>query len=216
MCEVEQQRSYEHKQQTTTKCRRSQKKNDRIREGLRDHNKDKKMGVDYGSGIGYARSQNNSSTINSTSSSPLVRLCPACGLAGHSRRTHRSCLKYKQPTKKAKVAANGGQEETTQNDKQAGTEQAGTKILEKVSSIEKNNSTEKNDAYVNRETEILRKVGERESKLASSQNMLSESVSLIEETNSVEWLTDEVLKVDEMDFDDDANINSDTSDTEIE
>ena len=59
------------------------KKNDRIREGLRDHNKDKKMGVDYGSGIGYARSQTNS-TINNTSSSSVVKLCPACGLAGHS------------------------------------------------------------------------------------------------------------------------------------
>ena len=42
--------------------------------------------------------------------------------------------------------------------------------------------------------------------------MSSDGVSETHETDSVECLTDEVLRLDKMDFDDDVNVDSDTSD----
>ena len=56
----------------------------------------------------------------------------------------------------------------------------------------------------------------RESELASGTKLSSDGVLETHETDSVEWLTDEVLRPDEMDFDDDANIDSDTSESEFE
>ena len=46
--------------------------------------------------------------------------------------------------------------------------------------------------------------------------MSTDGVSETHDADSVEWLTDEVLRPDKMDFDDDANIDSDTSESEIE
>ena len=56
----------------------------------------------------------------------------------------------------------------------------------------------------------------RESELASGTKLSSDGVSETQDADSMEWLTDEVLRLDEMDFNDDANIDSDTSESEIE
>ena len=56
----------------------------------------------------------------------------------------------------------------------------------------------------------------RESELASGTKLSSDGVTETHETDSVEWLTDKVLRLDKMDFDGDVNIDSDTSETEIE
>ena len=56
----------------------------------------------------------------------------------------------------------------------------------------------------------------RESELASGTKLSSDGVSETHDADSVERLTDEVLRLDKMDFDDDENINSDTSESEIE
>ena len=80
----------------------------------------------------------------------------------------------------------------------------------------KNYNTEKNDNYVNQEMNILRKIRKRASKLASGPNMSSDGILETDETNSVEWLTDKVLRVYQMDFDNDVNIDSDIPEADIE
>ena len=56
----------------------------------------------------------------------------------------------------------------------------------------------------------------RESELASGTKLSSDGVSETHDADSMRWQTDEVLRPDEMDFDDDVNIDSDTSESEIE
>ena len=129
-CESDRLRSFEHTKKT--KCCRSQKNNDKIKEGLRCTAKDKTVGVDHGSGIGCISDKSNN-VNNGSATSERDKRCPACRLAGHSRQSHRSCLQHESAKKKAKVSDNGGEEETTKN-----AEQAGVKIPETNSSMKKN------------------------------------------------------------------------------
>ena len=105
----------------------------------------------------------------------------------------------------------GGEEETTKN-----AEQADVKNPKIISSMEKTCNTQTDDGCVNQKRELLRKIGERESELASGTKLSLDGVSETQDADSVQWLTDEVLRLDEMDFDDDANIDSDTFDTDVE
>ena len=82
--------------------------------------------------------------------------------------------------------------------------------------MEKTHNTQTNGGCVNQTRETLRKIGERKSELASGTKLSSDGVSETHDTDSVEWLTDEVLRLDKMDFDDDMNIDSDISESEIE
>ena len=85
------------------------------------------------------------------------------------------------------------------------------KNLEKISTIKNEQIQERNDAYVSENSTLLRRQEKEESLLVRDASMPLKSMSENQELDSVEWLTDRVLKLDIIDFDEDMEINSDNS-----
>ena len=89
------------------------------------------------------------------------------------------------------------------------------KNLEKISTIKNEQIQESNDAYVSENSTLLRRQEKEESLLVRDASLPLNSMCNNEELDSVEWLTDRVLKLDIIDFDKDLEINSDDSDDDL-
>ena len=81
--------------------------------------------------------------------------------------------------------------------------------------IENEQVQESNDAYVNENRTLLRREEKEESLSARDASLPLNSMCKNEELDSVEWLTDRVLKLDIIDFNEDMEINSDDSDDDL-
>ena len=89
-----------HAKKHSTKSRRVQKQNDEIKKSFKEDVADKKEGVNYQSGIGFVTPV----TPTHDKQQQKDKVCPHCGLKGHLRRTHRSCLKHRTPAEFPKIA----------------------------------------------------------------------------------------------------------------